>query len=155
MPCSLGNFFGSLSFFLSIMGFIFIFLYDFVGHFLATVHPDIGIKLPAHQSGIGRRVLRVVCGEGSFGLGHSFNMVTTSLLHNRCNPSSAGKGTNIPTITKNFFKGFGRFTYPINGPLGSPRMNFSSEEYAPTLAKLVFSFHTQSKDFSKHLSLDS
>jgi hypothetical protein len=40
-------------------------------------------------------------------------------------------------------------------PSGSPRMNFSSEEYAPTLAKLVFNFLTQFKDFSKHLSLDS
>jgi hypothetical protein len=38
---------------------------------------------------------------------------------------------------------------------GSPRMNFSSEEYTPTLAKLIFSFLTQSKDFSKHLSLNS
>jgi hypothetical protein len=40
-------------------------------------------------------------------------------------------------------------------PSGSPRMKFSSKEYAPTLAKLVFNFLTQSKDFSKQLSLDS
>jgi hypothetical protein len=40
-------------------------------------------------------------------------------------------------------------------PSGSPGMKFSSEEYAPTLAKLVFNFLTQSKDFSKHFSLDS
>jgi hypothetical protein len=47
----LGSFFGSLSSFSGIMGFFFIFLYNFIGHFSAAVHPDIGIKLPAHQSG--------------------------------------------------------------------------------------------------------
>ena len=100
------------------MGFFFIFLYDFAGQFSATVHPDIGIKLPAHQSSFGRRVLRVVCGEGGFGLGRSFNMVTTSLLQNCCNPSSAGEGTNVLAITKDLFKGFGFFTYLINDSLG-------------------------------------
>jgi hypothetical protein len=55
-------------------------------------------------------VLRVVYGEGGFGLGRSFNIVTTSLLQNCCNPSSAGEGTNITMITKDLFKGFGFFT---------------------------------------------
>jgi hypothetical protein len=100
------------------MGFFFILLYNFVDHYSATIHPDIGIKLPAHQSGFDPGVLRVVCGEGGFGLGRSFNMVTTSLLQNCCNPSSASEGTNIPTITKDLFKGFDFFTYPINDSLG-------------------------------------
>jgi hypothetical protein len=100
------------------MGFFFIFLYNFVGHFSATIHPDIGIKLPAHQSGFGLGVLRVVCGEDGFGLSRSFNMVTTNLLQNCCNPSSASEGTNITTITKDLFKGFGFFTYPIKDSLG-------------------------------------
>jgi hypothetical protein len=41
-------------------------------------------------------------------------MVATSLLQNFCNPSSADKGTNVPAITKDLFKGFGFFTDPIN-----------------------------------------
>jgi hypothetical protein len=41
------------------------------------------------------------------------------------------------------------------GPSGSPRMKLSSLEYAPTLAKLVFIFFTQSIDFSKHFSFDA
>jgi hypothetical protein len=50
------------------MGFFFIFLYNFVGHFSAAVHPDIGIKFPAHQSGFSRGVLRFVCREDGFGV---------------------------------------------------------------------------------------
>jgi hypothetical protein len=45
-------------------------------------------------------------------------MVTTSLLQNCCNPSSAVKGRNITAITKDLLKGFGFFTYPINDLLG-------------------------------------
>jgi hypothetical protein len=100
------------------MGFFFIFLYNFVSHFSAAIYPDIGIKFPAHQSGFGRGVLRVICSEDGFGLGCSFNMVTSSLLQNCCNSSSVGEGTNIPSITKELFKGFGFFTYPINESLG-------------------------------------
>jgi hypothetical protein len=47
---------------------------------LATIHPDIGIKLPAHQRGFGRGVLRVVCEEGGFSLGCNLNMVTTGFF---------------------------------------------------------------------------
>jgi hypothetical protein len=54
------SFFGSPSFFSGFMGLFFILLYDFVGQFPATVHPDIGIKFSAHQSSFGRRVFRVV-----------------------------------------------------------------------------------------------
>jgi hypothetical protein len=100
------------------MGILFIFIYNFVGHFSTTVHPDVGIKFPAHQRGFRRRVLCVTYGEGGFGLGRSFNMVATSLLQNSCNPSSAGKGANITTTTKDLFKGFSFFTYPINDSLG-------------------------------------
>jgi hypothetical protein len=113
----LSSFFGSLSFLSGIMGFSFIFLYNFVSHISATIHPDIRIKLLAHQSGFSRGVLRVVCGEGGFKLGRSFNMVTTNHLQNCCNPLCAGEGTNITTITKDLFKGFGFFTYPINDTL--------------------------------------
>jgi hypothetical protein len=100
------------------MGFFFIFLYNFVDHLSAAFHPDIGIKFPAYQSGFGRGVLRIVCGEDGFGLGRSFNMAAASLLQNCCNPSSAGEGTNIPTITKDLFKSFGLLTYPIDDSLG-------------------------------------
>jgi hypothetical protein len=100
------------------MGFFFIFLYNCIGHFSVVVHPDIRIKFPAHQSGFGRGVLYFVFREDGFSLGCSFNMVTTSLLQNCCNPSSAGEGTNIPTITKDLVKGFDFFTYPINDSLG-------------------------------------
>jgi hypothetical protein len=82
-------------------------------------------------------------------------MVVTSLLQNCRNPSSAGEGTNVPTITEYLFKSFGFSAYPIKNTLGVTSDEFSSEEYAPTLAKMVFNFLTQSKDFSKHLSLDS
>jgi hypothetical protein len=40
--------FGSSSFFSSFMGFLFIFLYNFVGQVPATVHPDIRIKFSTH-----------------------------------------------------------------------------------------------------------
>jgi hypothetical protein len=62
------------------MGFLFIFLYNFVGQFSATVHPDIRIKFSAHQSSFGRRVFRVIGGEGGYSLGCCFNVVATSLL---------------------------------------------------------------------------
>jgi hypothetical protein len=48
MPCTLSSFFGSLSFFSGIMGFFFIFLYDLIGQFSATVHPNIKVKLSTH-----------------------------------------------------------------------------------------------------------
>jgi hypothetical protein len=100
------------------MGFFFISLYNLVGHFSTTFHPDIGIEFSIHQSSFDRRVPRVVCGEDGFGLGCSFNMFTTSLLQNCCKPLSVGEGTNIPTITKDLFKSFGFFTYPIDDSLG-------------------------------------
>jgi hypothetical protein len=106
------------------MGLFFIFLYNLVSHFSATVHPDIGIKLPAHQSSFDRGVFYVIYGEGSFGLGRNFNMVTTNLLQNCCNPSRAGKGTNVPAITEDLFKSFGFFTYPINDSFGVTSKEF-------------------------------
>jgi hypothetical protein len=113
-PFALSGFFGPPSFFSSFMGFFFILLYDFVGRFLATVHPDIEIKFSTHQSSFGRRVSHVVCGEGGFSLGHSFNVVTTSLLQDCCNTSSASESTNIPAIAQDLFKSFGFPAYPIN-----------------------------------------
>jgi hypothetical protein len=47
---------------------------------ITTVHPDIRIKLSAHQISFGQGVLHLVCGKGGFGLGCTFNMVTTRLL---------------------------------------------------------------------------
>jgi hypothetical protein len=100
------------------MGLFFILLYDFVGQFLATIHPDIGIKFCAHQSSFGRRVLRVVCGEGGFSLGRSFKMVATNLLQDSRNPSRAGKSTDIPAIAQDLFKSLSFPAYPINNALG-------------------------------------
>jgi hypothetical protein len=120
------------------MGFFFIFIYNFVGHLSATVHPDIRIKLPAHQSGFDRGVLRVVCGEGGFGLGHNFNMITTSLLQNCYNPSGVSKGTNVPVITKDLFKGFGFFTNPINDSLGVTSNKFLFRRVRTHLGKAGF-----------------
>jgi hypothetical protein len=100
------------------MGFFFILLYDFVGQFPATVHLDIGIKVSAHQSSFGRRVFRVLYGEGSFSLGCSFNVVATSLLQNCRNTSSASESTNIPAIAQDLFKSFGFPAYPINNTFG-------------------------------------
>jgi hypothetical protein len=122
------------------MGFFFIFPYNFVGHLSAAVHPDIGIKLPAHQSGFGRGVLRVVCGEGGFGLGHSFNMVATSLLQNCCNPSSIDEGTNVPAVTKDLFKGFSFFTYPINDSFRVTSNEFFFRRVRTHLGKAGFQF---------------
>jgi hypothetical protein len=78
-----------------------IFLFFFIillAKFPATVHPDIGIKFSTHQGSFGRRVFRVICGEGGFSLGRSFNVVATNLLQNCRNSSSAIESTNIPTI---------------------------------------------------------
>jgi hypothetical protein len=94
------------------------FLYNFVGQFPTTVHPDIRIKFSAHQSSFSRRVFCVICGEGGLSLGYSFNEVATSLLQNCRNTSSTRKGTNIPAIVQDFFKGFGFPVYPINDAFG-------------------------------------
>jgi hypothetical protein len=138
MPYALGSLFGSLSFFPSIMGFFFISIYNFVGHLPATVHLDIEIKLPAHQSGFGRGVLRVVCREGGFGLDRNFYMITTSILQNCCTPSGAGEGTNVPAITKDLFKGFGFFTNPINDSLGVTSNKFFFQRVHTHLGKAGF-----------------
>jgi hypothetical protein len=114
----LSSFLGSPSFFSGIMGLFFIFLYDFVGQFSATVHPNIGVKLSTQQSSFGRRVSRVICEEGGFSLGCSFNVVATSLLQNCCNPSSASESTDVPAIGQDLFKSFGFPAYPINNTLG-------------------------------------
>jgi hypothetical protein len=45
-PFAFNSFFGSPSFFPDFVGFFFILLYNFVGQFLATVHPNIGINFP-------------------------------------------------------------------------------------------------------------
>jgi hypothetical protein len=47
-PGALGSFFGSFRFFSSIVGFFFIFVYDFIGQFSATIHLDIRIKFSAY-----------------------------------------------------------------------------------------------------------
>jgi hypothetical protein len=145
MPCTLGSLFGSTSFFSGIMGFFFIFLYDFVGQFSAIVHPNIGIKLSTHQSSFGRRVSRVVCGEGGFSLGRSFNVVATSLLRNCRNPSSASESTYVPTIGRDLFKSFGFPAYPINNTLGvtSNEVLFRRISTHPGKAGLQFSYAIQ------------
>jgi hypothetical protein len=137
------------------MGFFFILLYDFVGQFSATVHPDIRIKFSAHQSSFGRRVFRVVCGEGGFSLGRNFNVVATSLLQNCRNTSSAGESTDIPTIAQDLFKSFGFPAYPINNALGVASNEVLFGRLSTYFGKAGFQFFMQSKDFSKHLSLDS
>jgi hypothetical protein len=58
-------------------------------------------------------------------------------------------------ITKDFFKGFDFFTYAIDDSFRVTSNELFFLRVCPTLAKLIFSFLTQSKDFSKHLSLDS
>jgi hypothetical protein len=70
-------------------------------------------------------------------------------------PQALAKAQISPRSLRNSSKASASSPIQSMNPSGSPRMNFSSEEYAPTLAKLIFSFLTQSKDFSKHLSLDS
>jgi hypothetical protein len=47
-PFTFNSFFGSSSFLSGFMGFLFIFLYNFVGQFPSIVHPDIRIKFFAH-----------------------------------------------------------------------------------------------------------
>jgi hypothetical protein len=96
----------------------FSFFYSFVSNLAAALHPNIGIKFPAYQSSFGRRLLRVVYAEEGFCLGCGFNMFTTSFLQNRCNPSSTGEGTKIPTVAKNFFKSFTLFADPFNDSFG-------------------------------------
>jgi hypothetical protein len=127
-PFVLSSFFGSPSFFSGFMGFFFILLYDFVGQFSPTVNPDIRIKLSAHQSSFGRRVFRVVYGEGGFSLGRSFNVVATSLLQNCCNTSSASESTNILAIAQISLKASASPLIQSITPSGSPRIKFSLEE---------------------------
>jgi hypothetical protein len=136
MPCALGSLFGSPSFFLGIMGFF----YDFVGQFLATVHPNIGVKLSTHQSSFDQRVSRVVGGEGGFRLGHSFNVVATSLLQNCHNISSASERTDIPAIAQDLFKSFGLPAYPINNTLGVTSNKILFERISTYFGKVVFQF---------------
>jgi hypothetical protein len=139
-PCTLSSFFGSPSFFSGFMGFFFIFLYDFVGQFSATVHPNIGVKLSIHQSSFGRRVPRVISREGGFSLGCRFNVVATSLLQNCRNTSSASESTDIPTIAQDLFKSFGFPAYPINNTLVVTSNKILFGRISTYFGKAVFQF---------------
>jgi hypothetical protein len=149
-PCAFSSLFGSPSFFSGIMDFFFILLYDFVGQLLATVHPDIGIKFSAHQSSFGRRVSRVVCGEGGFSLGRSFNAVATSLLQNCRNTSSASKSTDIPTIAQDLFKIFGFPAYPINNTLGGASNKIFFGRISTYFGKTSFQFFSRNPRISRN-----
>jgi hypothetical protein len=46
---ALCSFFSSSCFCSDVMGVYFTFLYNFMGHLSATIHPDIIVKFPAHQ----------------------------------------------------------------------------------------------------------
>jgi hypothetical protein len=125
------------------MGFLFIFLYNFVGQFPATVHPDIRIKFSTHQSSFSRRVFYVICGEGGLSLGCSLNMVATILLQNCRNTSSTRKGTNIPAIVKDFFKGFGFPAYLINDAFGVASNKVLFRRISTYFCKAAFQFFSR------------
>jgi hypothetical protein len=82
-------------------------------------------------------------------------MIASSLLQNSRNSPSARESTNIPTIAQDFFESFGFPAYPLNNALGVTSDKILLRGISTTLEKLVFNLFTQSKDFSKHLSLDS
>jgi hypothetical protein len=69
-----------------------------MGHFSATILPDISEKIFAQKACFGRGVLRVIHGEGSFGLGQGFNMIASRLIQDGCNSSHTRECTDIPTI---------------------------------------------------------
>jgi hypothetical protein len=62
------------------MNIFFALLHYLVGHFSATILPDVSEIFPAKKTRLGRGVLCVIYREGSFGLGQGFNMITTRLL---------------------------------------------------------------------------
>jgi hypothetical protein len=41
-------------------------------------------------------------------------MITTSLLQNRHNPTGTGKGTDVPSVTKNFLESFDFAVNPLD-----------------------------------------
>jgi hypothetical protein len=110
------------------MGVFFTLFYNLMGHLSATIHPDIIVEFSAHQGCFSWRILRIIYGEGSFGLDHGFNMVASSLLQDGWNSPRTGKRANIPAITQNFFEGFGFSTYPFNNTFGVASYEFSSAE---------------------------
>jgi hypothetical protein len=67
-------------FYSGVMGVFFTFLYNFMRYLSATIHPDIIIEFSTHQGCFSCRILRIIYGEGSFGLGYGFNMVASHLL---------------------------------------------------------------------------
>jgi hypothetical protein len=45
-------------------------------------------------------------------------MITTSLLPDSCNSSSAGEGADVPAVIQYFFEGFSFSPYPFNNTFG-------------------------------------
>jgi hypothetical protein len=88
-------------------------------------------------------------------LGCSFDVITSSLLQNSRNPLGAGESADISVIVQNFLKSFGFPAYPFNNTFGVASNEVLIRGVGTYLCKAVFKFFTLSKDFSKHLSLDS
>jgi hypothetical protein len=76
-------------------------------------------------------------------------MVTISFLQNCCNPSGAGEDTNVPAITKDLFKGFRFFTYPINDSFGVTSNELFFQRVRTHLGKADFQFSYAIQGFLK------
>jgi hypothetical protein len=149
MPCALSSLFGSLGFFSGIMGFFFIFLYSFVSNLAAVPHPNIRIKFPAYQSSFDQRLLRVVFLE-KMASAWVAALTCSQQVFSRiaATPRAPAKAQKSPRSLRISSKASPSSPIHSMTPSGSPRINFCSDEYAPALAKLSFSFFAQSKDFS-------
>jgi hypothetical protein len=67
-------------------------------------------------------------------------MVATSLLQNCRNTSSTRKGTNIPMIVQDFFKGFGFLAYSINEAFGVASNKVLLRRISTYFCKAAFQF---------------
>jgi hypothetical protein len=93
------------------------FLHYFMSHPSAAIFLDISEIFFHLFNSLRPRVLRIVNGEGSFGLGQVLNMFTTCLLQNGCNPPRSRECTDIPAVTQNLIKSFSFIADPLDDAL--------------------------------------
>jgi hypothetical protein len=82
-------------------------------------------------------------------------MFASSLLQNSCDSPGVRESTNISAIIQNFLKRFGFQAYPLSDAFGVASNEVLFRGVGTNFCKAVFKNFTLSKDFSKHLSLDS
>src|SRR5688572_1546736 len=100
------------------MNAFFAFSYNLLGHFPATIVPDVGEKFSTSQARFGRGVFYIFRGQSGFRLCQEFHMVTAFPLQNSSNSPGTRKGAYVSANIQNFCKSFSFVADPFSWAFG-------------------------------------